>query len=145
MTHGACPWPLGICDPPVLQQNKTTATVALVSPYKAHVQALTKWLAEKPGRFPSIEIQVKTVDGFQGRKTDIIIFSAVRANSAGKVGFLSDNRRLNVAITRAKYVRSFFGVLHASMRLPLNFKCVRAAKNADQSVVSQVLYVDCSK
>ncbi|PVV03024.1 hypothetical protein BB560_002506 [Smittium megazygosporum] len=64
--------------------------IAIISPYNAQVYAIRELLSAK---YPGIEIG--SVDGFQGREK-------VRSNSEGEVGFLSDYRRINVAITRAK-------------------------------------------
>jgi len=50
----------------------------------------------------ALDVEVKTVDGFQGNERDVIIFTAVRANFSNQIGFVNDGRRLNVAITRGR-------------------------------------------
>jgi superfamily I DNA and/or RNA helicase len=67
--------------------------ISIVTPYSKQKAAIGRAL-------PSIECS--TIDGFQGRENDIIIFSTVRSNAIGDLGFLNDERRLNVAWTRAK-------------------------------------------
>ncbi len=52
------------------------------------------------GEYPTLE--VKSVDGFQGREKEAVVLSLVRSNPQGEVGFLAESRRLNVAITRAR-------------------------------------------
>jgi len=71
--------------------------IAVISPYSAQVHLIRSHLGEM---FPDVE--VKTVDGFQGREKEAVVLSLVRSNEKGMVGFLSDERRMNVAITRAK-------------------------------------------
>ena len=67
--------------------------IGVITPYKDHEDYLKKLIHE---------IEVHTVDGFQGREKEVIIISLVRSNPEEEIGFLDDIRRLNVAITRAK-------------------------------------------
>jgi len=69
--------------------------LAVISPYKDQVEFIKK-------RIENNNIEVDTVDGFQGREKEIIILSLVRSNKKNNIGFLKDLRRLNVSITRAK-------------------------------------------
>ena len=77
--------------------------IGLISPYRAQVNYLRHLLKRltffKPFRH---SISVNTVDGFQGQERDIIVISLVRSNERGEIGFLSDLRRMNVAMTRAR-------------------------------------------
>ncbi|MBF93223.1 MAG: hypothetical protein CMB78_05560 [Euryarchaeota archaeon] len=74
-----------------------TSQVGIVTPYAGQVRSIRDIL---PEQFQSVE--VRTIDGYQGREKDVIIFSCVRSNIDGNVGFLSDRRRLNVALTRSR-------------------------------------------
>ena len=73
-------------------------TIGIITPYNGQ-KALLLDMFE---RFQK-KVDVASVDGFQGRQKDYIIISCVRSNEKGSVGFLNDRRRLNVALTRAKY------------------------------------------
>ncbi|PPA80908.1 hypothetical protein C4A76_24815 [Brevibacillus laterosporus] len=77
--------------------------VGIITGYQAQKAELRKLFeTEYKDSFRSLKIDINTVDAFQGRETDIIFYSVVRSNKEGKVGFLSDARRLNVALSRAR-------------------------------------------
>ncbi len=84
--------------------NITLKQIGIITPYVAQKMLIQEKLEEV---FDAEEImnnlQISSVDGFQGREKDFIILSNVRSNPDGNIGFLSDFRRLNVSITRAKY------------------------------------------
>lgn len=78
-------------------------SVGIISPYKEQIELLKEKLsAFDYSAFPVSELAVKTIDGFQGEERDVIYISLVRSNPASEIGFLSDIRRMNVALTRAK-------------------------------------------
>ncbi|MDE0707694.1 MAG: AAA domain-containing protein [Candidatus Poseidoniales archaeon] len=83
----------------------TPHDIGVVTPYSGQVRLLNDLFEGAGGREenePYHGLEIKTVDGYQGREKDVIVLSSVRANEAGEMGFLTDRRRLNVAITRAR-------------------------------------------
>ena len=89
--------------------------IGIIAPYVAQISLLTRLFTIDPKRrerFVSVlgqhradelaNIEIKTVDGFEGREKEVVIFSTVRNNPLGHIGFLADHRRLNVGLTRAK-------------------------------------------
>ncbi|KAE9590741.1 hypothetical protein Lal_00023123 [Lupinus albus] len=83
----------------LVQSGVLPSDIGIITPYAAQV-VLLKTLRNNDVRLKDVEIS--TVDGFQGREKEAIIISMVRSNSKKEVGFLSDRRRMNVAVTRAR-------------------------------------------
>ena len=76
--------------------------IGIITPYKSQLRELRSRFAQKYGDSILTVIEFNTTDAFQGRESEVIIFSCVRASLGGGIGFLSDIRRMNVGITRAK-------------------------------------------
>lgn len=75
--------------------------IGIITPYKGQLQELRRRFSQRYGETVLSEIDFNTTDAFQGRESEIIIFSCVRASTKG-IGFLNDIRRMNVGLTRAK-------------------------------------------
>ena len=93
------------------RSDKTVSLrIGIIAPYKQQVEFIRNYILEnelfKDSRH---HFSVRTVDGFQGQERDIICISMTRSNDNGEIGFLSDTRRMNVALTRAKRKLLVFG------------------------------------
>jgi ATP-dependent RNA/DNA helicase IGHMBP2 len=78
-------------------------SIAVISPYKKQVGVLQDMLKNAPTLLDlGSYLSVNTIDSFQGQERDIVYISMTRSNAEGIIGFLSDIRRMNVAMTRAK-------------------------------------------
>lgn len=87
--------------PKLLEQGMSPRDFAIVAPYKSQVSNIKEHLKSgKSGLYQQID--VSTLDSFQGMEFDVIVFSFTRSAMDSKVGFLDDARRLNVAFSRAK-------------------------------------------
>jgi predicted DNA helicase len=82
----------------LIQVGLPPKDIGVITPYAAQVALLMLALPDLVDQ----GLEIDSVDGFQGREKEAIVFSAVRSNTTGEVGFLADARRLNVAITRAR-------------------------------------------
>jgi superfamily I DNA and/or RNA helicase len=80
-------------------------TIGVIAPYRAQINYLMDAIEENDklnALLRSRMLSVGTVDSFQGQERDIIAMSLTRSNSYGDIGFLSDIRRMNVGMTRAR-------------------------------------------
>ena len=77
----------------LVEAGLSAEKIGVITPYKDHEDYLKSRIKD---------VEIHTVDGFQGREKEVIVLSLVRSNPQEEIGFLSDLRRLNVAITRAK-------------------------------------------
>ncbi|KAA3621799.1 MAG: hypothetical protein DWQ02_27105 [Bacteroidetes bacterium] len=76
-------------------------SIGIISPYAEQVRYIREQLRQDTD-LAGLDIEVDSIDGFQGQEKDVIYISLVRSNAKGEIGFLKDSRRLNVALTRAR-------------------------------------------
>jgi tRNA A-37 threonylcarbamoyl transferase component Bud32 len=77
-------------------------SVGVLTGYAAQKSALERTLASRLGTGRNLRIECNTVDAFQGREVDIVIYSVTRSNPKHKLVFLGEMRRLNVALSRGR-------------------------------------------
>lgn len=79
----------------LLEAGLDPEQVAVIAPYADQEKRIRRALDPE-------DLEVKTVDGFQGREKEAVLVSLTRSNRDNEIGFLADRRRLNVALTRAR-------------------------------------------
>lgn len=82
----------------LVERGLAASEIAVITPYKAQVKLLRDLLRDLQEQ----GLEIVSVDGFQGREKEAVVLDLVRSNALGEIGFLSDTRRMNVALTRAK-------------------------------------------
>ncbi|KAK7143076.1 hypothetical protein R3I93_014289 [Phoxinus phoxinus] len=94
-----------------LLAEKQSVRVGVITPYSAQKHRILD-AVRASGINNKLQVEVDTVDGFQGREMDCVIVSCVRASSEmGSIGFVGNRQRMNVTITRAKFSLFILGHL----------------------------------
>jgi len=87
------------------EHDQGPLTIGVIAPYRAQINYLKDAIEDSEilnGLLLQRRLSVGTVDSFQGQERDIIAISLTRSNPQGEIGFLSDIRRMNVGMTRAR-------------------------------------------
>jgi predicted DNA helicase len=94
---------LARCEPS--EQDQAPLSIGVIAPYRAQINYLKDAIEDNEmlnGLLLQRRLSVGTVDSFQGQERDVIAISLTRSNPQGEIGFLSDIRRMNVGMTRAR-------------------------------------------
>ncbi|KAG6201708.1 hypothetical protein E4U35_005641 [Claviceps purpurea] len=114
------------------KQCDLTGKIGIITPYKAQLFELRNRFKGRYGEGISDIIEFNTTDAFQGRECEIIIFSCVRASPTGGIGFMTDIRRMNVGLTRAKSSLWILGDSRALVQGEFWKKLIEDAKARDR-------------
>jgi senataxin len=113
--------------------------VGIITPYKSQLRELKGRFAQRFGEQILSAVEFNTTDAFQGRESEIIIFSCVRASPAGGIGFLQDIRRMNVGLTRAKSSLWVLGNSNSLVRGQFWRQLVEDAQQRDRYTTGDVM------
>ena len=117
-----------------------SSSIGIITPYQAQLRELTKAIYKISER-----IEIKSVDGFQGKEKDIIIISCVRSKSkTGTIGFLSNYKRINVALTRAKKALYIVGDVDSLKRNPTWNKLIQDAEFRERLLTIDSSHIEVS-
>jgi hypothetical protein len=86
----------------VAKGKRLHPSVVLLAGYASQCERLERAVASLASEIKHVAVEVHTVDSFQGREADVAIYSVTRSNDARNLGFLGDERRLNVALSRGR-------------------------------------------
>ncbi|KAF5019905.1 hypothetical protein F66182_8067 [Fusarium sp. NRRL 66182] len=116
-----------------------TGKIGIITPYKAQLYELRNRFRSRYGEGITNIIEFNTTDAFQGRECEIIIFSCVRASSTGGIGFMTDIRRMNVGLTRAKSSLWILGDSRALVQGEFWRKLIEDAQTRDRYTKGDIL------
>ena len=86
----------------IYKERNENVKVAVISGYSAQKQLLINEINPEGAIWTNLNIQIDNIDAFQGSESDIVFYSIVRSNDDNDIGFLKDERRLNVALSRGR-------------------------------------------
>ncbi|WP_416808989.1 AAA domain-containing protein [Bacillus thuringiensis] len=86
----------------IYADKNINASIAIISGYNAQKQLLINSIEPGNSKWTNVKIQIDNIDAFQGSECDIVLYSLVRSNDNYDLGFLRDQRRVNVALSRGK-------------------------------------------
>ena len=93
----------------ILETKQKCYTVAILTGYSSQRMELDRSILSEKHNWNHLEVEVNTVDAFQGREADIAVYTVTRSNERGNIGFLKDWERLNVALSRGKVALIIIG------------------------------------
>lgn len=93
----------------LLKQQRKHYKVAILTGYSSQRMELNRSIQSEEHNWEHLEVDVNTVDAFQGREADIAVYTVTRSNEKGNIGFLRDWERLNVALSRGKVALVIIG------------------------------------